>query len=197
MTVITISRQLGSLGTTLGRQIASRLDYRLVKRELFNQAARLVSSPDMALATIDELGLLGIEPDETQQHTYLKAVETVMKKLVQEGNVVIVGRAGQVILKNMPNILHVRVIAPQEVRIQRIVKAHQITAKAAGSQIEDSDRYRADYLQRHYHIDWDDPSHYHLVINTGKMDLETAAEMVFAAVHKMSDAPSSQEVPHD
>ena len=191
MSVITISRQLGSLGTTLGRLVASQLEYRLVHRELINQAARLVSAPDMALATIDELGLLGIEPDENQQHTYLKAVETILKTLVQEGNTIIVGRAGQAILHNTPDVLHVRVIAPKNIRIQRIVKAHHISPQAAAAQIEDSDRFRADYLKSFYHIKWDDPTLYHLVINTGQMDLKTSAEVVCSAVRKMQNHPPS------
>ena len=194
MSVITISRQLGSLGTTLGRLVASRLEYRLVHRELINQAARLVSSPDMALATIDELGLLGIEPDKTEQQAYLNAVETVMKTLVQEGNTIIVGRAGQVILQNVPDVLHVRVIAPKKVRIQRIVKAHHISIQAATAQIEDSDHFRADYLSSFYHIRWDDPALYHLVINTGQMDLETSAEVVCSAVRNLPNLPTSLEV---
>jgi len=197
MSVITISRQLGSLGTTLGRLVAGRLEYRLVHRELINQAARLVSAPDMALATIDELGLLGLEPEETQQQAYLKAVETVMKTLVQEGNTIIVGRAGQAILQNVPNVLHVRVVAPQKIRIQRIIKAHQISPQAAAAQIEESDRFRADYLESFYHIGWDDPTLYHLVINTGQMDLETSAEVVCSAVRKMPNHPPSQEVAHE
>lgn len=196
MSVITISRQLGSLGTTLGRMVASRLEYRLVHRELINQAARLVSAPGMALATIDELGLLGLEPDETEQQAYLNAVEAVMKSLVKEGNTIIVGRAGQVILQNVPNVLHVRVIAPKKVRIQRIVKAHNISIQAATAQIKDSDHFRADYLQSFYHIRWDDPSLYHLVINTGQMDLETSAEVMCSAVRKMPNHPPSQEVFH-
>lgn len=196
MAVITISRQLGSLGTTLGRLVASRLEYRLVHRELINQAAQLVHSPDMALATIDELGLLGLEPDETEQQAYLEAVETVMQTLVQEGNTIIVGRAGQVILQNTPNVLHVRVVAPKNIRIQRIVKAHQVTPQAAAAQIEDSDRYRADYLKSVYHIRWDNPCLYHLVINTGLLDLETSAEVVCSAVRNLPNPPTSQEVSH-
>lgn len=195
MAVITISRQLGSLGTTLGRLIASRLDYHLVQRDLINQAARLVSSPDMALATIDELGLLGIEPDETQQQAYLEAVESIVGELAVKGNVVIVGRAGQAILQEHPQVLHLRVIAPLETRIQRIVEAHEVSRQAAEAQVQDSDRYRANYLKIFYHIDWDDPTFYHLIINTGSVDLETSAKVVCAAVDKISSLPRSQEFP--
>jgi cytidylate kinase len=195
MTIITISRQLGSLGTTLGRRVASRLGYHLVHREILNQAARLAGAPDMALATIDELGLLGIEPDKTHQHVYLQAVRLVIENLVREENVIIVGRAGQAILQNHPGVFHLRVVAPLETRIQRIVQIHGISPQAAKAQIEDSDRSRSDYLQRFYNTEGDDPAFYHLIINTGRMDLEIAAEVVCIAVRKMANYIPSQETP--
>lgn len=197
MMVITISRQLGSLGTTMGRRVASRLGYRLVHRELINKAARLAGAPDMALATIDELGLLGIEPDDAHQRAYLQAMRTVIENLAEEGKVIIVGRAGQAILQNNPNALHLRVVAPMKTRIQRIVKAHGISPQAARAQIEDSDRYRTNYLQRFYNIEWDDPTLYHLIINTGHISLETSAEVVCTAVHNTPDHIPSQEAPID
>ena len=193
MSVITVSRQLGSLGTTLGRQVAARLGYRLVHREIINRAAKLAGAPDMALAAIDELGLFGIEPDETQQRAYLGAVRDIIEMLAIEDNVVIVGRAGQAILQNDPDVLHLRVVAPRETRIQRIVKAHHVSAQAARAQINDSDRFRAQYLKNFYHIQWDDPSLYHLVINTGKISLETSAEVVCSALRNAPNHIPSQE----
>jgi len=194
MAVITISRQLGSFGTTLGRHVATRLGYHLVHRELINQAAQLAGAPDMALATIDELGLLGIEPEEDQQRAYLESIQMVIEDLAGKGNAIIVGRAGQAILQNHPKVLHLRVVAPMETRIRRIMKAHGISPQAAMAQIEDSDRYRASYLQRFYSIKWDDPTLYHLVINTGHISLETSAEVVCTAVRNTPNHIPSQEV---
>jgi len=194
MSVITISRQLGSLGTTLGRLVASRLGYRLAHREIINQAARISGNPDLALATIDELGLLGIQPEEDAYRAYLEAMRLVIERLARGGRVVIVGRAGQSILQDWAGVLHVRVVAPLEVRVRRIVEAHGISAGAARAQVEDSDRYRAHYLQRFYHTRWDAPALYHLIINTGHMPLETAAEVVCTAVRGMgSSAADAQE----
>lgn len=193
MSVITVSRQLGSLGTTLGRQVAARLGYRLVHRDLINRAAKLAGAPDMALAAIDELGLFGIEPNQTQQRAYLQAVQDIIEMLAIEGNVVIVGRAGQAILQKDPDVLHLRVIAPLETRIQRIIKAHHVSPQAARAQIEDSDRFRAQYLKRFYNIQWDDPSLYHLVINTGNISLETSAEVVCSALRNAPNHSPSQE----
>lgn len=188
MTVITISRQLGSQGTTLGRKVAAALGYRLVHRELINKAAKMAKSPDMALATIDELGLFGIEPDPSQQQLYLDSVKTIIEDLAHKGDVVIVGRASQVILQDHPNVFHLRVIAPLETRIQRIVTAHGVSPEAAEAQIRDSDSYRANYLDRFYHINWDNPIYYHAIINTGLINLEAAAEGLCAVVRMMPNS---------
>lgn len=193
MKVLTISRQLGSQGTTLGRMIAPRLGYRVVQRELINQAAKLVDSPKMALATIDELGLFGIEPDDSEQQAYLDAVKNVVLELAEKGGVIIVGRAGQVILRDYPGAFHLRVVAPMEERVQRVVNAHQISAQAARAQVQDSDLYRADYLVRYYKVDWNDASLYHLVINTGRIDLATAVNLVCTAAAKDPDFTSNEE----
>jgi cytidylate kinase len=195
MAIITISRQLGSLGTTLGRRVSARLGYHLVHRELINQAAQQAGAADMALAAIDELGLLGLEPNQKQQRAYLDAVQDVIEDLAARGDVIIVGRAGQVILQEHPNVLHLRVVAPVETRVRRIMDAHGVSHQAAKAQVDGSDRFRARYLKRFYYIQWDDPSLYHLVINTGGLSLETSAEVVCTVIHNAPNHVASQEGP--
>jgi len=193
MTVITISRQLGSLGTTLGRKVASILGYTLIHREIINQAAQMASSPELALATIDELGLLGIETGESNQQAYLDAVRTVIKGYAMRGDVVIVGRAGQAILHDQEHVFHLRVVAPLKTRVQRIVKVHGISELSAQAQIIESDQFRARYLKQFYGIDWNDPSLYHLTINTGNLRLPDAAEVICTALRLFKDDNTPRE----
>jgi len=182
MDVITISRQLGSLGSSVGRGVAERLGYRLVWRELINQAAIRAGAPEVALATIDDLDLLGMTPTPKRQHKYLDAMKQVMTEMADTGKVVIIGRAGQVVLKNHPQSIHIRIIASQEVRIARIAAARKISRESAQAQIETSDRTRKQYLSRFYQVNGDDPGLYDLTINTSRMDCQVAVELVcFAA----------------
>lgn len=182
MATITISRQLGSLGLDVARVLADQLRYRLVHRELINQAALRAGAPEMALATIDELGLLDLCPSQKDCEAYHQAVHQVMLELVAEGNVVIVGRAGQAILRGHPEVLHVRIIAPQKLRAERIAKLHKIPVRKALAQIEASDRYRKNYLQQFYKMDWDDPEQYDLVLNTARLVPIRAATLVESAL---------------
>ncbi len=188
MPVVTISRQLGSLGRTVGGLAAERLGYALVSRGLINEAAQRAGAPEAALSAIDELGLLGVGASPKACQAYCRAVELVMKEWAAKGNVVIVGRAGQVILRDQPGVLHVRVVAPLEVRAERIARAHAISLESARAQIEASDKFRRHYLKRFYHVLWDDPDLYDLVVNTGRMTPAAAAEMIIEAVARVGEA---------
>lgn len=182
MAVITISRQMGSLGFEIAETVAAQLGYQLVWRELINQAAQRAKAPEVALATIDELGLLGIRPSNRARAAYHEAVAQVMSELAREGNVVIVGRAGQVILRDYPGVFHVRIVAPRELRCRRITQSLHITPEAAAAQVDASDHNRKNYCRRYYRIDWDDPTQYDLVINTNRLSIDEAVALIRQAI---------------
>src|SRR5512139_3500296 len=116
MSVITLSRELGSRGDDIARAVAERLGLRVVGRELINRAARAAGAPEVALAEIDELGLLGVRPTRAAVQLYGQKVAEVIREMAAAGDVLIVGRGGQIVLAGEPDTLHVRVIAPREMR---------------------------------------------------------------------------------
>lgn len=179
---ITISRQMGSLGYETAKIVGARLGFSIVWREIINQAARKAGAPEAALAAIDELGLFGICPSDEECHAYFAALTEVMCALADQSGLIIVGRAGQVILKGRPDVFHVRVIAPQVVRAERIAQANRISMSGAMAQVKQSDRFRKNYLKRFYGVNWNDPELYDLVINTGRTDATTAAELILLAL---------------
>lgn len=178
MAIITISREFGSLGTLVSQSVADQLGYRLVGRELINQAALRAGAPEAALAEIDELNLLGLTPSDEDIHAYVAAVRAVMNELADGRDVVIVGRGGQVILRDRPGVLCVLMIAPQLLRIERIARRQSIPMSAARAQIEASDRHRRRFLKRYYNIRWDDPALYDLVLNTATINVEEATRII-------------------
>lgn len=196
MAVITISRQMGSLGCDVADEIARCLNYRLVWREVINEAASRAGVPEMALATIDELDLLGIRPSPEDRKAYHNAVREIMRELAAEGNVVIVGRAGQVILRGVEGTFHVKLFAPLDLRVERIAARHNLSPEAARKQVENSDKARTRYLRQYYHASWDDPNLYDLLINTARMSSITAAEIVCRALgYKTEEKPVQQAQP--
>jgi cytidylate kinase len=194
MAVITISRQMGCLGHDVANEIAVCLNYKVVWREVINQAARRAGVPEMALATIDELDLLGLRPSARDRKAYHDAVREMMHELADEDNVVIVGRAGQVILRGQRNAYHVKLYAPIETRVERIAARHNLSIEAARTQVETSDLARKNYLKKYYNARWDDPLLYDLMLNTGLLNTQQAALTVCAALsHKLPAAAPSQQ----
>jgi cytidylate kinase len=195
--VVTISRQLGSRGLGIAHALGNSLGYRVAARDLINQAAMRSGNPEVALAVIDELGLLGICPSPQACQSYRQAVRQVMEELLQEGKVIIVGRAGQVILRNHPQVLHVRIIAPQAERTQRIASDQNISIENALAQVQASDRHRRNYLKRHYQVNWDDPNLYDLTINTSRLTIQAAAAVIHQALfQKLENITAATEELH-
>jgi cytidylate kinase len=104
---------------------------------------------------------------------------------------VIVGRAGQAILRGLPGVLHVRVIAPLEDRIRRLREQGISGISEIKLTIAERDRASAAYLKRFFGVSWDDPALYHLVLNTGLLDYDLAAEIV---VHAAQHLPLAANV---
>jgi cytidylate kinase len=185
MATITIARQMGSLGCQIANDLAQQLGYRYVWRDLINQAAALAGTPEMALAAIDELGLLDVCPSPSICKAYLKASQQIMEDLHREGNVVIVWRAGQVVLGGYSDVISICMYASKAVRAKRIAHRHQIPEECALAQIEESDRFRNKFLKDYYGQNWKSSELYHLVINTEKVAPSSAIRIITRLVSEI------------
>jgi cytidylate kinase len=112
---------------------------------------------------------------------YVHMVGMVVQNMAKEGNILIVGRASQVLLKDNPEALHVQVVAPLSHRVEKLMRVEGLTQAQARKRIAASDRARADYLQRYYGVRWLDPHLYDLVVNTGRLSIQTAVQLVVLA----------------
>jgi cytidylate kinase len=194
MPVITISRQLGSLGCDIAHAVKEQLGYQIVWRELINQAAMRSGAPEVALAVIDELGLLGLSPSSSDIKAYRNSLQAVMEELASTGNIVIIGRGGQAILRGRPDTLHVRLTAPVDTRTSRLAARQDISLQAAMAQIKASDRYRRYFVKRLYRITWDNPDLYDIVLNTAHLQISAAAKIICNALkNKFHQNQTTQE----
>jgi len=182
MAVVTVSRQLGSGGTYVAMLVARELGYEYLDRQLILAAANRAGAPEVALAQIDEYGLLRLMPAAEAHSAYLRAVATIMLEAAERGNAVIVGRAGQVVLRGVAGVLHVQVVAPIEHRIAAVMRRQNTDKASAERLVHTADRRRLNYLRRNYNADWLDPRLYDLVINTGTLQPQMAARIVVDAV---------------
>jgi cytidylate kinase len=181
MPIITLSRELGSRGDDIALAVAERLGLRLIGRELINRAARQTGAPEIALAEIDELGLLGVKPNPAAMRLYCQRVAEVIRELALEGDVLLVGRGGQVVLRQQPDVLHVRIIAPKPARVQLVMQRCRVPAEVAAARVDATDRARAGYLRRHHGVRWDDPGLYDIVVNMARLSPELAVDVICRA----------------
>ena len=203
MLVITISRQLGSGGREVGNKVAEKLGIAYVDQEIVSRAAALADVSEEALSDADErrptllghiadllarypaaveLGVptVDIEPS-LGQDTFKQLVEDVMREVAAKGSAVIVGRGGQMIFKDRPDTFHVHLYAPFEVRVRRTLQRERLSQVEAERRVRESDRNRSGYIRTYYKVDWQDPELYALMINTGKLDIDTVADLIATA----------------
>ncbi len=188
MAVITLSREMGSRGDDVARATAERLGLRLVGRELINRAAKEAGAPEIALAEIDELGLLGVKPSAAVLRLYREKVAAVIHELAAVGDVLLVGRGGQVILADQPGVLHVRIIAPLDMRLALVQARCRVPAEVAAARIEASDAARTGFLKRHFGVRGDDLILYDLILNMAHLDVENAVSLVCLAAQQRESA---------
>lgn len=227
MSVITISRQFGSGGDEIAALICKQTGFKLFDKHLLAVAAfesgladqeivdycednfkvknffeRLFSpSRPVAQARIwkeDVHGVRVVEEMPLNEDHALACVQKAVQRAYQLGDFVIVGRGGQALLKDHPEVLHVRVIAPNEDRLLRVrnspVMAGHTYSDAAEERratqvlLENRDAASARYLKRFYGVDWADPGLYHLLINTGKLPLEAAARLIIESALALQPA---------
>lgn len=203
MRAITISREYGSGGGEVAARLAKSLAWKLIDHDVVVRVARRLGISEADAEEHDEkiegpiarflYSLRAIEPlipnasqtsIETYTNVYREALNRVIKAVVDEGHVVIVGRGAQVVLANRRDILHVRIIAPLERRIAYVMNREGLDYEAARSRIQLKDRDRIRYLQSEYRQNPTEPLLYDLVLNTVVLDLDSAVDLVTLALER-------------
>jgi len=130
-------------------------------------------------------GILPAGYDFFDAEQYLKFTQTVMGNLFKKGNVVIVGRGSQVYLAERPGCLHLKITAPLEYRIKRVMEKKSISEKEAKEVIHKRDKARSSYIKDFYQRDWNDPGLYHLIVNAAKLKTEAIVVLVKEAIKQI------------
>ena len=207
--VVTISRQCGSGGSEVGRILARRASLHYLDHEIIDEVARRSGGTVEQIENQDEQtsGPLGYMlealttnalfnlnyskvlrqqavsiPTLTQEQAYFRLTQRVVLELASAGNVVIIGRGSQFLLRGLPRVLHVSIFAPLPRRIENIQELFQLTRAEAIEFIERRDGETQNYLRHYYGSNGTQPELYHLLINTGLFSFETAADLIVQAL---------------
>ena len=152
-------------------------------------------APDLTGLTLPFVGFFSptIPPLSASLEGYVHMIDLVIRGLAQEGNVLIVGRGGQTVLRKHPGALHVQTVAPLAYRVETVMARQGLSKRDAQNRIRTNDRARFDYVRRYHDVDWLDPTLYHLTINTGRLSMDTAVDLIIAAQQAIEHSPDRND----
>ena len=131
------------------------------------------------------------EEPQISDQLYLTTMTSIITELAASGSIVLLGRGSQMILKDSGNALHVLCIAPQKLRAYRLAERDGMGIDDAMKRTVESDRGRSAFYRKFWKVDVDDPKLYDLTIDTSRLSLESAAEVVATAARAKTTTPSA------
>ena len=181
MAILTISREFGSGGKEIGRAVAESMGYEYVDKEIFlNEIKAKGHRWEEWARDLDEHCPTVWEKYDWTFRGFGALTQSIMLEHAVRDKVVIVGRGGNFVLKDIAHALSIRIIAPLEARIQRIMLRDSVDREMARLLAEKTDRDRACFLYAVYGKRWDDPTEYDFVFNTGMGSLDEVIAAVTA-----------------
>lgn len=118
---------------------------------------------------------------EVDDNRFFQVICDILQDLATEGNVVLMGRGSNLVLKDFPGALHVGVVAPLDFRIEIIMQRDGMGRESAEKYIADEEKARLSYFKRHFKAHPDDPILYHMMVNPGTLGIETSSNVVVQA----------------
>ena len=186
MTVIAMTREMGSLGKEIARDLADHFESRLVYHELIGDPPE-PSHLDEPSEVKRHLGNGSDTNGASHRNGRMTPVELL--ELASRGNVIIRGWGAVRLLHQIPHIFCVRVCAPMQDRVDEIVRRLGVSERNARREIHRSDDLHSNVFERLSGGDWRDALNYDMVVNTARVRPEDAADLIVEAVSR----PTFQE----
>jgi cytidylate kinase len=200
--IITISRMFGSGGSDVAARVAKELGWTLLDNAVVDAVAErlgvtaaevssmeervpslveritsalTMSAPEIS-PTVDESTLM-----VTAETRIVDVTKRVMEEAIAQGNAVLVGRGAQALLADRPDALHVFCYARKSFLVNYAIKHRGVDPAKAEHEVEQRNKQREQYVKRHWGRDWRAFDNYHLCLDTGRIGIPGAADLVVAA----------------
>ncbi len=203
MAVITISRNFGAGGITLGERLAKDLEYRFVNDQLIKEVAdnvgvsceQIECFEKRGTSKLDKLLNLIVSPQFLERHadkhgyvyekSYADEVKSVIVNLYEKGNCVIIGRGGNLTLQGYPGTVHVLLVADDDHRRRFLMSKYKMTESQADKAIKRADMIRKRFLDCFApEVNHDDPRLYTIVLNMNHLTMDKAVEIVKSLIYQ-------------
>ncbi len=182
---LVVSRQRGSEGDRIAHLVGERLGWHVFDREIVDAIAERAHVREQLMASVgqetretwDRTWKTELAPQDIGYEDYLRCLRQVVLTLGHHGDVVVLGRGAQYLLPGR-SALRVRVVAPLELRVQRVAEREKISLLEADAQVCKFDSEQAEFISKCFNQDLDSPLGYDLILNTASIRIECAAELV-------------------
>ena len=197
MAVITVSRQFGAGGRTLGKNVAQRMNFLFEDDAVIQEIAKKakVSKSSVVgheksagslisriLSTVVDRGymerLTGEKVGYLDEEVYVETLAYVITEFAKRDNVVLLGRASQYILQNTENVFHILMVAEESDRIDFIEKTYNLSHAKACQAVEQGDRRRRNLYSKFARTGYDNPTLYHMCLNMSRISMDRAVDLV-------------------
>ena len=197
MAVLSISRQFGAGGWTLGRSISNQLGYKFVSSQIINEMAKEANvstewikgvekySGDWLMRFVNKFvngdfieKHVGETKTDFDEKKYVTFLQSIVNRIADEDNVVILGRGSQYILQDRENVVHLLLVADLDDRIKFLGKMWKLNRKDAEKEILIMGKRRDSFMKYFELGPPNSPNLYHLVLNTSKIDFNQAKKIV-------------------
>jgi Cytidylate kinase len=183
MAVITISRGIMSGGEELANCLSKRIGYPAISREIIAEtASKNGISETLLLQQLTKAPGI-IERLTGEKRIYLSAIQTILAERALQENFIYHGNGGHFLLKGLQGVLKVRIVAPMNYRIKKVIEKKNLTFKEAENYIKNIDRQRTEWTKFLYEADWHDPALYDLVINIEDLSIAMACEIIIHTIN--------------
>ncbi len=193
--IITIERRYASGGNEIGKKLAEALGYKLYDRNILLEAAQKLDIPFFKIEALEEsssgnilmnlsktpLGGLGGNKDLPLADKLFLEEKRIIEQAAEEGNCVIVGRASGYILRAHENSLQVFIYADHQKRLQRAIEKEGIQRAEAENAMKKNDKRRRNFYNAVTNQEWDDPKHYEMYLNAGKLGIDMCVKLLMEA----------------
>ena len=190
MAIVTMSHEMGSGGAEIGAALAERLGYRYVDQDMIGQAARKYGVGEEKLTQLDETKPTLFERFDVETRQHITILQSALLDVAETDNAVIMGRGGQVLLRNIIHVLRVRVMAPFDMRVKRVMKkmagqmGETVDVRTTAEMVRRNDHEKFGRMRYLYDVDWSDPSLYDVVVNTEKLSTLAGVELIIGLLHR-------------
>lgn len=199
MPIVTISRGSYSRGKEVAEQLAAKLHYECVSRDIILEACSEFNIPEIKLVRALHDAPSVLDRFQNGKERYLSYYRYALLKHLCRDNIIYHGLAGHFMLRDIPHILKVRITADMEDRVREEMKRENISAEKALYILQkDDDERRRWGLQVHGNDTWDSRL-YDIVLHIGNLTVDDAVEILFQTIHKkpFQTTPESKQLMAD